>query len=405
MFSVNVKIFPHAPGTALKALLPVALCCCAAVAEACTSFAIHPSVSETGRMLLQKCRDSRMGRLDADIMTAKNGRRWMRIGSDGGAMFAMSDRGVAVTVNTGNTLAGDDIPRKAPRQPSVFRVIMERCSTAEEGIKLLKGYFRNPTGIYMIADAKRAFLVEAGAGYGEHLEIPGGILVVANEMHLPGVEEYNTSMAIGMFKQRAREANTRAELRKSRNRDGKYTRRGMFAVSRKRYGKTFRDYNVFRPISPKSGVGSISAVCFELDGEFPAQLSTAYIALGAQRHTVYLPCPMALEQFPEKVRSGTWADLATKIREKQGEANPLLGRIVALEDELLTEYDRVREEARGLLRAGKTAEAVKLLNDSFATQFDRADALMTKLAACAPARSAKKSKTPEKTGGTINKRK
>ena len=354
----------------------------APAAMACTSFTIHSSVSETGNMLLQKCRDSTMGRLDADIRTSPDGVRWMRIGANNGAMFAMNDRGVAITVNTGNKLEGETIPKKGPRKPGpAMNPVMEKCATAEAGIPFIEKYFRNPAGIYMIADTKQAFLVEAGAGYGEHKAITGGILVVANEMHLPGIEEFNTSAANGMGRNRAREANTRAALRKTRNKRGKYTRRGMFATSRIRYGKAIKDHNVFRPISPKSGVGSVSAVCFEPDREFPAQLSTAYIALGPQRHTVYLPCPMALRQFPKKFRDGTWAELAVKIRKAQGEANPLLPRIVALEDKLLKEYDQTRAEARELLRKGKVAEAEKLLNDRFEEQFRRADALMTELAA------------------------
>ena len=363
---------------AKKLLLAVAALVCGA-AVACTSFAVHPTVSETGRMLLQKCRDSSLGRPDAAMMTTASGRRWMRIGSNGGAMFAMNDRGVAITVNTGNKLAGPTIPRQASTHSvSLFARVMEECSTAKDGIPLIERHFRNPAGIYMIADAKRAFLVESGAGYGEHTEISGGILVVANEMHLPGVEEYNTSTERGGARQRAREANTRAALKRGRNKAGKYTRRGMFAASRIPCGTTVRTQNVFRRMS-KSGVGSVSAVCFEPDPEFPEYLSTAYIALGPQRHTVYLPCPMALEQFPAKMRDGRWSAAAVSLRARQGEANPLLPRIVALEDELLTEYDRVREEAR------RTAEAKKLLNDCFAGAFAKAEALMTELLKCAPA--------------------
>ena len=375
---------------AKKLLLAAAVLGCSA-AVACTSFAVHRTKAETGRMLLQKRRDSTMGRLDADIRTSPDGVRWMRIGANGGTMFAMSDRGVAITVNTGNRLEGESIPKKRPRkQGPAMNPIMEKCPTAEAGIPFIKKYFRNPAGIYMIADAKRAFLVEAGAGYGESKEIAGGLLVVANEMHLPGIEEFNTSTMYGMSRQRAREANTRAALQKTQDARGRYTRRGMFAVSRIPMGGAMKEQNPFRKMSEKSGVGSISAVCFEPDDEFPAQLSTAYIALGPQRHTVYLPCPMALAQFPDKFRDGSWAELAVKIREKQGEANPLLPRIVALEDELLTEYDRTREEARKLLRAGKPDAAKKKLNDTFARQFARADALMTELAAQPPAKPKKK---------------
>ena len=113
-------------------------------------------------------------------------------------------------------------------------------------------------------------------------------------------------------------------------------------------------------------------------------MSTAYIALGPQRHTVYLPCPMALAQFPEAMRNGQWAELSVTIRANQGEENPLLPKIVDLEDRLLAEYDLVREEARQLLRSGRAAEAEKLLNDRFAAHYRMAEALMTRLAAEAP---------------------
>jgi len=44
----------------------------------------------------------------------------------------------------------------------------------------------------------------------------------------------------------------------------------------------------------------------------------------------------------------------------------------------------VREEARQLLRAGKTEEAVKLLNDCFERQFKAADELLTRLVETTP---------------------
>ena len=353
-----------------KLLLPATVLWCTAAA-ACTSFLVHPTVSETGRMLLHKCRDrEKLGQLDANIRSSADGVRWMQIGHSGIATFAMSSRGVAMTSNTGNKLEGWIVPAKKRKTPNwSFDRIMRLSPTAEAGIPLIKERQRNPGGIYLIADAKNAFLVEIGAGYGEHLEIPGGLLVVANEMHLPGIEERSGATAERVVMQRSREANTRAALRKTRNRDGKYTRRGMFATSRIICGTSPRTQNPFRK-------SSLSAVCFEPDPEFPAELSTAYIALGPQRHTVYLPCPMALAQFPASFRDGSWAERARELRRKLGNANPYLPRIVALEDEFLDEYDRTREAARELLRSGKRAEAVKLLNDGFARQFAAAEKLL-----------------------------
>ena len=44
-------------------------------AEACTSWAIHRSLTQSGRMIIQKCRDSYRGRLDADIRSCRTYRR------------------------------------------------------------------------------------------------------------------------------------------------------------------------------------------------------------------------------------------------------------------------------------------------------------------------------------------
>lgn len=124
---------------------------------------------------------------------------------------------------------------------------------------------------------------------------------------------------------------------------------------------------------------SQGCVCFEIDGEFPAQLSTAYIALGPQQHTVYLPCPMALERLPQQFGSGEWGDLALNFRKKAGDDHKLVGELFALEDQIITEYEQAREEARSLLRAGKRSEAEKLLNDLFAKHFAAAEKLLNEL--------------------------
>ena len=360
----------------LKKLLWLTTASYCAAAAACTSFAVLPGVSETGRMLLHKCRDrKKFGTLTANICSGENGIRWIQIGSNGGATFALNDRGVAMTSNTGNLLAGRLVPAKRRKTRSwSFDRIIAASPTAEAGIPMIEENGRNPGGIYMIADTKRAFLVETGAGYGEHMEIPGGLLVVANEMHLPGIEERSAATAERVVFQRAREANTRAALKKTRNKDGKYTRRGMFAVSRLCGGSTAKNQQIFRK-------SSISAVCFELDDEFPAQLSVAYIALGPQRHTVYLPCPIALRQLPESFRDGSWAKRSREFRKKLGDRHRYLPRIVALEDKLLTDFDRTREEARELLRAGKRTEAENLLNSVFARHFAAAEKLLSELSA------------------------
>ena len=362
--------------TGTKTALFTTALCCAAAAEACTSWMIHPSCTKDGRMIVQKCRDSRPSPLTADIRTAPDGRRWMRIGTgDHYATFAMNDKGIVAIMND-----GDDLTVKhrggeylGIGTGNMLHMIMCDADNACAGALMVRDYGRNGRrngrgGTLFVADAKRAFLIDVGPGYGEMKELTGGMVVISNCLHLPGVEEISCQKVGSLRGDRSREANVRAALKAARV-DGKYTPRGTIKVSRMRCGKAMKDKYPFRK-------NSLGGVCFEIDGEFPAHLSTAYIALGPQQHTLYLPCPMALRQFPESIRGGQWADIAYKFREKAGDDHKLVGELFKFEDKIIPEYETVREKARGLLRAGKTAEAEKLLNDTFSSQFEAAETLL-----------------------------
>ena len=65
----------------------------AVTAEACTSWVITPGSSESGRMILHKCRDNRPAKLDAEMATPDKGFRVMRIGTQGRTMFGLNEKG------------------------------------------------------------------------------------------------------------------------------------------------------------------------------------------------------------------------------------------------------------------------------------------------------------------------
>ena len=363
----------------IRALLLAAALSGAAAAEACTSWVIHRSCTRNGRMILQKCRDSRVGKLSADIRVAPNGRRWMRIGvNEHWPTFAMNDKGLVATMND-----GDDLTVKHPGGEylgigtgDILRKVMIECDNAYDAAVIIRNYGRNTHrngrgGTLLVADAKKAFLIDVAPGYGEMKELTGGMVIISNCLHLPGIEEISRQKLSALRGDRSREANVRAAL-KAAQVDGKYTPRGTIKVSRMRCGKDLKDKYPFRK-------NSLGGVCFEIDGEFPAQLSTAYIALGPQQHTVYLPCPMALTRFPEAMTSGRWGDLAYKFRKKAGDDHKLVDELFALEDKIIPEYEQACGEARKLLRAGKRAEAEKLLNDLFAKHFAAAEKLLNEL--------------------------
>ena len=369
----------------LKSMLIVsAVAVAAATGEACTSWVIHPSVSASGRMLLHKCRDNKVGPLNARIVHTRHGVKWMQIGSGNGPLFVVSERGVASVMNEGDTMSvhhpNTDPSLKNARLSVncsvITRQVMDECDSAEDAAKRMVHYGRNNLksahgNTILVADPKRAFLVDFGPGFAEAKEVTGGFAIITNCMHLPGVETVSTRDTLTLCRDRAREANVRASLQERRV-NGKYTVKGTLETSRLRC-----EVPLVRKFPCRRG--SLSAVCFEIDPEFPAQLTTAYVALGPPQHTIYLPTPMSIEKFPEEMTDGRWGELAYKLRSREGFDHKYLKEFTDYEARILPEHDLVREEARKLLREGKKDEAVKLLNDCYRRHYEGAWKLLLEI--------------------------
>ena len=376
-------------------------------AGACTSWVLRPEVTESGRMIIQKVLDvPYRNRLDADFRVGPNGWRWLRVGSfKNGASMGMNEKGVAITTNCGDR--NGEIPSADRDRLSVSSYgvvwLVKSCATAEEAVAALKHIGRNRFFVYglknygtiaLVADAHRAFLVEIGDGYCEVSEIASGIHVVSNNWDLPGGETVSEAALSPTRGNRARKTCAARSLQENRV-AGKYTLRGCFDTSRKIRKRGFDEHHVFVPGNRKATNMSLETTCFEIDPEFPAVLSCAYLALGPQRHTVYLPVPMALRQLPDKIRDGRWGEMAYAHQEAFGPEHGDLPKIVELEDRFVAEFRAARDRARELLKAGKQDEAVELLNSCFGRQYAEADRLMTALHAAAksktaPAKNAKK---------------
>ena len=372
----------------LRILIPCVSALFAATipARACTSWMIHPGASRSGMMIVQKVRDHFHVRLDADMRTAPNGWRWMRIGhAQHSSAFSMNEWGVVMTTNDGDKT---DVrhPRDGVRagvwSGSMIRRVITTCTTAAEGVEVIRNMARNgltagSNGIYFIADPNRAFMINLAYGYAEVKELTGGMVVITNAWHLPGGEEISVKTLPSIRGDRAREANTRASLQQFQV-DGKYTIRGCIDTSRRTCGRLFKEKFPFR-YTPGGKVSSLSSVCFEIDKEFPAYLSCGYTALGPQQHTIFIPIPMALRQMPAKMRDGSWGQMAYDIRKALGSDHCYIAEFRKLEDKFLQEFSRTRDEARRLLKAGRRDEASRLLNECFARQFAEADALLTRV--------------------------
>ena len=366
-------------------------------AEACTSWVMHSSATKSGLITVTKCRDQKPYRISGDIRVSPRNWRWLRLGQhpnkvsfEGGYTgYGMNEKGVIATCNDGDYLTSE-YPREGRvniGSYSILRQVLVECDNAWDGAVLIRDHCRasrrpgvqgHHGSTLMVADGRHAYIVDIGTAYGEIKEIKSGMLVISNKMHLPGIEEFAASQLRSFLSDRAREANSRKVMNEYRE-NGKFTVQGIIRASRAKCakGNDLRERYPFRS-------NSQGAACFEIDPEFPAQLSTCYTTIGPQRHTVYLVIPMAVRQMPDNIRNGKWADLAFAFRKKCGDEHPSLDALYAFEAKTLPEYDKVREEARKLLRAGKTKEAEELLNAWFIKQFEAADAFLTRLVETTP---------------------
>ena len=353
-------------------------------AEACTTWVIHPSAMKTGRMTVNKCRDLHQSKVKLSIRKSPRGWRWISLADV--TSYGMNEKGVIAACNDGDAMTVHH-PRGERIQIysyTLLRQVLAECDNAYDGAVMIRDHgraMRRPSNTehgatLMVADPKRAFIIDVGPGYGEMKEITGGMIVYSNKVHLPGNEFITCGLLQGFLSDRARESNTRKVMNEYRE-DGKFTLNGIIRTTRAKCGQDLKDKHPFRGITQGD-------TCFDIDPEFPAQLTTAYTAVGPQRHTVYLPIPMALQKMPESLRNGKWSVRAFAFRKKCGDDHPSIDALCEFEAKIFPEYERVREEARKLLREGKTDEAVKLLNECFERQFKAADEFLDRLLETTP---------------------
>ena len=355
-----------------------------AAAEACTTWVMHPSAMKTGRMTVNKSRDLHQSKVKLSIRKSPRNWRWISLADV--SSYGMNEKGVVATCNDGDALTvrhprGE---RLQMRSYDLLRQVLAECDNAYDGAVMIRDHgraMRRPSywehgATLLVADPHRAFIVDVGPGYGEMKEITSGMLVYSNKMHLPGNEFITCSIYGGFASDRARESNTRKVMNEYRE-NGKFTLNGIVRTSRAKCGQALEDKHPFRG-------NTQGDTCFDIDPEFPAYLTTAYTAPGPQRHTVFLPLPMALRKMPEKLRNGKWSERAFAFRKKCGDDHPNVPALYDFEAKLFAEYEQVREEARQLLRAGKTDEAVKLLNDCFERQYQAADEFLDRLIESTP---------------------
>ena len=359
---------------------------------------ILPKYSSSGRMLVHGARYgvSRDGKQPVRIVpklrfstpeTDKAAKyNYLRLGS----ICGMNEKGLAVIWSSGNPTC-DKNPKKTPGPIYTVATVttLRSCATAEQALKHLRGAFDKKlvsgSSILLVADPKRAFVIECSPKHFASWELPHAFCVYSNCWKLPGMDDGsvdNANRATTNFQREwaAREALKQAldEKKAISVADSiRASRLSVAEVNDKAFSKrrgwlklTSAPYNRF----------STESYLFDLDCEFPAELSCVYAALGPQRHTVYLPIPFgAADKLPEELSAPEWSDEARRLRDAAQPDDPVRPELLEFEQKQLADYAKVREEARWLLRLEKREEALKLLHDTLVRQTGETAEFLQKL--------------------------
>ena len=360
----------------------------AAAAFADVDWMVLPKFSTSGRMLLHGTRDASKGkrsapgmRLDTPQTNNLVNYNFLRIGGKSGFCFCgMNEKGLAIIYTGGDPTTDKNPPKHGnTHTPNTATVIMLRsCATAQQAVRHMHDAFKKKlisgSTIFFIADPMRAFVIECSPAHFASWELPHAFCVYSNCWKLPGMDDGsvdNANRATSNFQREwaAREALRQAlegkknisvadSLRASRLSVAEVNDKG-FSKLRGWLKLTSAPYNRF----------SAESYLFELDCEFPAELSCVYAALGPQRHTVYLPIPFgAADKLPEVLSAPEWSDEARRLRDAAKPDDPMRPELLEFEQKLIADYAKQREEARWLLRLEKREEALKLLHDTLARQ-------------------------------------
>ena len=272
-----------------------------------TAWTVLPGTSASGRMLLQSCRDHSKINSEAVAWT-ECGIPALTVHDVEQAAFAgINAKGVAVVQMEGDPCR-DQNPDLSPAVLTGSRglvTILGECATAREAVARLRAAKFYGSWIFLIADAKEAHVAECSPGHFSTWQVPKNFCVYSGSWKLPGMDDASIADAKRASCLYQKEWGVRTALvRAMKGNRGKITVGNSVAVSRQSIAdcRKFVDRKTDKDAPPvTAAVGdkyACAAALFEIDAEYPAVLSCAYLAAGHPRKVLYFPLPLgAAEQI------------------------------------------------------------------------------------------------------------
>lgn len=351
----------------------------------CTSWLVFHDLTGNNTNLLHKNRDSKSRDITLLLGQEQGKHKWVGMGyarpgeRSGSPCMGMNEKGLACVMNSGEKCTDNsNLPKNTGKgTPAILMEVLEKCSNVRQALETLKGivdrneYNHGDSGsIFFFMDRDEAYIVEMTAHFISPMRYDHGYAFRANIWHNPGMAAYADNTPNSFLGSANREYMVLTALNQAIRNHGKITVQDVLALSR---NCKLENSPVKRTVCSKT---TNSASTLEIDREFPAVLSTAYLLIGPPRHTLCIPVPMVVTKEHPAMLSQAWVKSAWKSFDAKGETAEIPGEWLAFEKESLEKYKAAQAKAREYIRAGKQPEAESLLLKTTQEIWDSAACLM-----------------------------
>ena len=351
----------------------------------CTSWMVFGDLTKNGTLLLHKNRDAGARAITPLKSPPGAPRQWIGLGDidpkkrdPENVCMGLNASGLAAAVNSGEKTTEPSDPDADTETPDIIKLCLARCDTAAQAVEKLeeirraRRYAHGDKGsIFLFMDLAEGFIVDMTADRRSVARYDGNYAVRANIWHNPGM----ASAACGTVTSRLESCNREYMAIRGLNRalraNGEITVADAVAIAR---DTVLPEDSPFpRTLCYKT---TNSASTLELNIDFPDVLSTGYFLIGPPRQTILVPVPVCTEAYLPEMTDLRWSSAAWNLFEANGFGAEIPRTWLTFEADALAGYKAAQAAAEDLLKAGKRAEAVKLLNDRARTIWQAAARLL-----------------------------
>ena len=340
----------------------------------CTSWMVFSDLTGNNTNILHKNRDSKQRTIIMFTSAPGAARQWIALGSGYGANMGINRSGLAGVMNSGEKCINPTTNKAGKTTPAIMQHILETCDTAAQAVDKLKelikanDYWHNDRGsTFFFLDKNEGYICEITAKDCIAQKYDRGYAVRANIWQNPNMQQNSRISISAYLNSSARAYIAFSGLNAALDKHNKITLPDIFELSR--HWEMPKESSEKRSVCFKS---TNSTASLEIDSQYPGTLSTAYCTFGQPRHTVYIPVPVCARNFRPEMTDNSWCNASWKRFNAKGLESSIPAEWLKYEQDFITEYTAVKEEARKLLNQGKQSEAENLLNDTAAKIWNKA---------------------------------